>query len=132
MFFSLTACTEQNKPPAKNRTYSFNAIYTTGDFSFDCSIKWKNSVAFITVNSTNARGLTISCDGKTVTFSKDSMIKKMPTDSIDKTNPALLLYEVFTALENGKSRTSLGAFDITYSEDEIKTIKLSDIVITRV
>ena len=109
-------------------------MYTTGDFSYKCTVKWADSTAFVTVNSTNAAGLTISCDGKEVVFSKGNMIKREMRENIDSTNPAVLLWEVFNAIENDSTKTSLGNFKAVTDEKGIKQIKISDadITITRV
>ena len=85
----------------------------------------------MTVNNTNAAGLTLSCDGRQVTFSKGAMLHSEDKENIDPSNPALLLWEIFTALENGGTKCSLGNFEIAYDDNgTIKSIIVADIVIT--
>lgn len=72
-------------------------MYKTGDFSYNCDIKSAENCVYITPTSTNAAGMTISCDGKTVAFSKGSMLKQFPRESIDNTNPSVILFEVLSA-----------------------------------
>ena len=125
----FAACTRSEKIPADNTDISFDAVYTAGDFDFKCNIKWRDGTSFVTVTSTNAAGMTMSCDGRNVVFTKGAMLRKESVDNIDASNPARLLYEVFTALENGGNRCSLGTFDVAYSEGEIDSITVSDITI---
>ena len=128
----LCACAQKNNPPAENTVTSFDAVYTTGDFSFNCNIKWQNNTAYVTVTSTQAQGLTLSCDGRNVTFTKGEMIKRESKENIDSSNPALLLWEIFTALENGDDKSSLGTFTVEKSEGKIKKITVSDITVTAI
>ncbi|MBR0412054.1 MAG: hypothetical protein IJI47_00600 [Eubacterium sp.] len=125
----LCGCTGEKTPPATITDTSFDAVYTTGDFSFNCNIKWQNNTAYITATSTNAAGLTISCNGREVTFTKGDMIKTEKRENIDNTNPAVLLWEVFTAMQNGGNHCTLGTFTVTQSEGEISRIAVNNIVI---
>ena len=121
------ACSQNKTPPAENTETSFDAVYTTGDFSFNCTVKWQNNTAFVTVNNTNAAGLTLSCDGKSVTFSKGEMLKTESKENIDAANPARLLWEIFTAMQNGSDKCSLGTFTVEKSDGKITKISVSDI-----
>ena len=125
----LCGCSEPEKPPVKTADTSFDAVYKTGDFSFNCTVKWQNKTAFVTVNSTNAEGLTMSCDGREVTFSRGNMIKRENKENVDATNPARLLWEIFTALENGGDKCSLGAFAVEKNDDMITQISVGNISI---
>ena len=136
LLFLLTllfgGCAQSGKIPESITETSFDAVYTFGDFSFKCNIKWQNQTAFVTVTSTSAAGMTISCDGREVVFTKGTMLRRESYDKIDASNPARLLYEIFTALENGGNKTSLGDFDITYRAGKIEQITVADIVIKAV
>ncbi len=125
----LCGCTNQKQPPATITDKSFDAVYTTGDFSFNCNIKWQNNTAYITSTSTNAAGLTISCNGREVVFTKGDMIKRESVDNIDKTNPAVVLWYVFTAVQNGSDKTPLGTFTIEQTDGQIKRINVGEITI---
>ena len=132
----LCACSQNTQnveiknTPVISDGLTFDALYTTGDFSFNCTVKWSGGTAYVTVNSTNAAGLTISCDGQNVTFSKGNMIKSEKRENIDSTNPAVLLWEAFTAMENDGSKTSLGAFETVADEKGVKQINFSSADIT--
>ena len=125
----LCGCSGEKTTPATITDTSFDAVYTTGDFSFNCNIKWQNDTAYITATSTNATGLTISCDGREVVFTKGTMIKRENRENIDNTNPAVLLWEIFTALESGTNRCTLGTFTVAQTDGQINTIPVNDIVI---
>lgn len=125
------SCAQNENPPLQNTDTEFSAVYEAGDFSFNCNIKWSGGTAYVTVNNTNAAGLTLSCDGRQVTFSKGAMLHSEDKENIDPSNPALLMWEIFTALENGGTKCSLGNFEIAYDDNgKIKTITVADIVIT--
>ena len=129
----LTACSQNNKSPKIITASEFDAVYKMGDFSFDCTVKWQNSTAFVTVKSTNAAGMTISCDGRKVTFSKGKMLKRVPKDNVDSSNPARLLWEIFSAIENGGTKTSLGDFEVVCDKKgNIQSITVADISLTRI
>ena len=127
----LCACTQKENPPHQNTDTEFSAVYEAGDFRFRCHIKWSHGTAYVTVEDTGAAGLTLSCDGQQVTFSKGAMLHREPKETIDPSNPALLLWEIFAALESGGSQCALGSFDIRYLDSgEIERITVADIVIT--
>ncbi len=124
-------CAQQKeKTPVPNTETEFEAVYETGDFRFHCTVKWARGTAFVTVHDTNAKGLTLSCDGRQVTFSKGAMLKSEDKKNIDPSNPALLLWEIFTALESGGNQCSLGTFTVDRTDGEIQRISVSDITIT--
>ena len=58
-------------------------------------------------------------------FTKGDMIKRESVDNIDKTNPAVVLWYVFTAIQNGSDKTPLGTFTISDG-----SITLGNITIT--
>ena len=127
----LAACSKGNAP-VFDADLRYHAVYKTGDFSYSCTIVKENGVISITPTSTNAAGMTISCDGKTVTFQKEDLIKSYDMNTIDSTNPAVLLYEVFRYLDDTETlnvgsvgelrevsgKTSVGNFTLTLNSDD--------------
>lgn len=95
MFLLFVGCSHQNNLPTLCDEFSKNAVIKAGDFSYNADIKLSNGVVYITATSTNAKGLTISCDGKNVTYSYGKMMKKVEITLVSKTNPAILLYNAF-------------------------------------
>lgn len=94
--FMLVGCSQQNNAPALSDDFSSKAEIKVGDFSYSATIKWHNNKAFITANTTNAKGLTLCCDGVNVTYSYGRMLKKADINRVTKYNPALILYQVFS------------------------------------
>ena len=77
-----------------------SAAVTSGDFSYTCEISRKNNVVTVTATSTNAAGLSISYDGKTVVFAYEDMSYQLEGDRIDATNPAVAVYDAFNCVVN--------------------------------
>lgn len=96
----LTGCKTVSYTPVICTDFDLNAVYQTGDFSYSCKIKRDKKGVKVTVLSTSARGMTITYDGQNVTFSYHKMTKSIDGESIDKTNPAIVLYQVFSAFDN--------------------------------
>ena len=125
----MCACTHQ-KSPETDSAFTYDAVYHTGDFSFKCTVKLSGGTVFVTVNSTNAAGLTVSCDGKNVTFTRGKMIKTLPKESVDATNPARLLWEVFDSFDGTGSETTLGHADVDFdTHGGISRIAVADITV---
>ena len=128
----LCGCTGEKTTPAISADTYFNAVYTTGDFSYNCTVKRQKGTVFVTVNSTNAAGLTISCDGRSIVFTKGAMIKRVNKENVDSTNPALLLWEIFNAIDNGSSKCPLGNFSAEYENGTLKRITVDEITVEAV
>lgn len=80
-----------------------NASVVSGIFSYSCKICRKNGKVTVTATSTNAEGMTIIYDGVDVRFSYDDMNYQLGGDKIEKTNPAIAIYDAFeyiTSAEN--------------------------------
>ena len=92
----LSACGRGERPPALAPSFSVNAHYTAGDFSYTCLIERTDNTLRVTVTSTAAEGLRLTCDGSAVTFEKGEMNTVVPVDKTELTNPAVLLYDVFS------------------------------------
>jgi hypothetical protein len=98
----LTGCNSQIYNPVISNEFEADATYTIGDFSYKCNIVKTEQDVSITANSTYAQGLTISCDGKNVTYKRNDMEKSISCDDVDCTNPALILYQVLFSLEDAQ------------------------------
>lgn len=127
----LNGCAAKIYTPVVNTEFELNAVYKTGDFSYNCIIVKNDSGVSITPTSTNAAGMTITYDGSEVTFNKDDMTKSISADKINNTNPAIVIYEVFNYIETTEDlsaqriddsfqytgKTSLGNFILVQNKD---------------
>lgn len=96
----LCGCSAKSITPVITTDFTLNAVYKTGDFSYECVIEKKDGVLSVAPTSTRASGMFITYDGKTVTFDRHSMIYSFDKSEVDSTNPALVLYEVFSSVES--------------------------------
>ena len=109
----LSGCKTKTYTPVINEDFKLSAIYKTGDFSYLCDIEKKGDSISITPTSTRAKGLVINCDGKTVSFMRKDFVKTFEIGEMDKTNPALLLQQVFSNLQSAQVNLIDGFY--TYS-----------------
>ncbi len=125
----LCACRAEAPTPEPIGDCAFDAVCSTGDFDFRCHIKRRAGTVYVTVLNTQAKGMTMSCDGKTVLFSRGNLLRRIQKERADVTNPARLLWEVFTAQDSGGTQTSLGHFVLEQENGKVKRIVVGDIVI---
>lgn len=95
----LCGCQAKVYTPVLNTDFSENAVFQTGDFSYNANVQRKEGVVSVKVNSTAAAGMVITYDGSTVTFNQNGMQKALSGENIDKTNPAVAIYDVFNYLD---------------------------------
>ena len=95
------ACT-QAKAPALKTPFFGNAVVESGDFSYNAEIKFDSNTVYITPTSTNAAGLTVSCDGKNVNFSFKDMSDSCDFSSVSDYNTAKILYCVLCDTYNAQ------------------------------
>ena len=102
LFIALvfTGCQAKSYNPVIDTSFCYDAIFTTGDFSFSATIEKIENNVKITVNDTLAKGLVITYNGTDITFTKDSLTYTLDGDDIDKTNPAIIIFDVFSAMQN--------------------------------
>ena len=106
-------------------SYSQAATVKTGDYTYTANVRYDGKCVYITPTSTNASGMTISCSGKTVTFSRRDMLNEADKSKVSPYNPAVLLYDVLTSAEFGKKsnnnyifggKTSVGNYNLTVNK----------------
>ena len=76
----LCACTQVVKSPQIKTSFSQKA-----------------SKVYITPTSTNAKGMTISCDASTITFTRRDMVNTAEKSKVSPYNPAVIIYDVITS-----------------------------------
>lgn len=108
-----------------------NASVTSGDFSYTCEICKSEGVVTIVATSTNAKGTSITYDGKIASFVYDDMKCDFDGTKLDYTNPAIAIFDVFNYLENSdeidvsktdggfkyEGKTNLGDFILLQNDD---------------
>lgn len=105
LLLAFSACSRIAKPPALKTEFSQNAVVETGDFSYKAEVSMTDNVVYITATSTNADGLTLSCDSKEVTYSYKGFTDSLPFSQVSDYNVAKILYCVFTDLYNSQVKT---------------------------
>ena len=124
----LAGCAAEQYTPVIKADYNLSAIYRAGDFSYSCKIEKAGNSISLTPTSTKAKGMIISCNGKEVSFKRKSFKKSFPIENIDKTNPAVILYQVFSSLDSAAvsliddefiytGSCSLGKYILTQKKD---------------
>lgn len=98
-FVMLASCTISAPMPTALKDFSKNASVSLGSFSYNANVRWKTGAVYIVATSTNAKGLSISCDGSKVTFSRKSFSKSVDASSVSSYNPALILYQILSNTE---------------------------------
>lgn len=79
-----------------------DASVVSGIFSYSCKICRRGDEISITATSTNAQGMIINYDGNEVSFIYDNMTHRLDGDKIDKTNPAVAIYDAFQSILDSK------------------------------
>ncbi len=133
---SFCGCSVATNTVQLKSSYSQTAAVKTGTFVYTANIKYDGKCVYITPTSTNASGMTISCNGKTVTFSRCDMLNKADKSKVSPYNPAVLLYDVLTSAEFGKKsnnnyifggKTSVGNYTLTVNESsELLSFNIPD------
>ena len=137
----LSGCTQKTYTPVIESEFSLNAVYKTGDFSYFCKIVRSGETVSVTPLTTHAKGMTIKFDGAKVSFLKDGMKKEFKREDIDSANPAIIIYEVFSSLENAPEQkvrmknsafhyvgnTSVGTFTLIQNKSNtLRSISIPD------
>lgn len=102
--FTFSSCTIKINTPEIPQSFNQNAVVTSGDFSFECEICKNEEIVSVKVKNTNALGLIMTYDGKTVNFKYDEYSKKISGENFEKGNTAIIVYDVINALENGETQ----------------------------
>lgn len=133
----FSSCTATNKP-IEIKDFSKEATISMGSFSYSANVKWKDGAVYIIATSTNAKGLTLSCNGIDVAFSKGVYSKSVPIEKVTSYNPAVILYSIFSNTQQPqynkleetylfKGNTSIGEYEmICDSDGNVKSISISN------
>ncbi len=135
-FLFLCGCSTVTNTVQLKSYYSQTATVKTGTFTYTANIKYDGKCVYITPTSTNASGMTISCNGKTVAFSRRDMLNEAVKSKVSPYNPAVLIYDVLTSAEFGKKsnnnfifggKTSVGNYTLTVDKSaELISLNVPD------
>lgn len=98
----FSGCKVKNYTPELPVDFNLSAAVTSGDFSFDCEICKNNGSVRVDVLTTSAQGLSMNCDGKSLTFVYDGCSYAVNASDFEKTNCAIVVYEVFDYLNSAE------------------------------
>ena len=109
----FSSCVSKTYVPEIPNELESEAVYTFGDFTYKCKVLKADDYVSVEVLDTKAKGLKIKCDGKTVCFTQWSFEKVFPVEKIDVTNPAVVLFNVFSTLESAQVTMNDGSYYFT-------------------
>lgn len=112
MLLLLVGCSAKNLTPTIPQSFKSNAVYSVGDYSFDCCIEYSDNTAVIETKSTRAFGMVITCDGKSVTYTQRKLKKSFDMPVVTKYNPAVILYQVFSSLPDADASRLDESFEL--------------------
>lgn len=107
-----------------------NALVSLGDFSYNCEICRNSENVTVTVLDTNAKGMVMMYNGNNLSFVYEDYSYSVNAENLEKTNVAIVIYQVFEALlcddtvskkiENGyqyRGKIDLGEFVLIQNDD---------------
>lgn len=97
VFLLLCGCSTVKSTVELKPKYSQTATVKMGEYSYSANVKFDGKSVYITPTSTNASGMTISCNGKDVAFSRRDMLTKADKSKVSPYNPAVIIYDVITS-----------------------------------
>lgn len=129
--FLFAGCQAKNYTPELPLTFEQKATVTSGDFSFDCEICKTDEKVRVTVLSTNASGMVMTCDGEKLGFVFGDYAHSVNCAQFERSNTAVVIYETvryLTETENIEAektesgyryngKISLGDFVLTQNDD---------------
>lgn len=96
----LAGCSKTEYSPVINTEFCQYAVYKTGDFSYNCRVERRDDAIIVTPTDTYAKGMTVTCDGGNVVFCYDDMTQSFSVTDVNPRNPAYVLYQVFSNLQD--------------------------------
>ena len=97
VFLLLCGCSTVKSTVELKPKYSQTATVKMGEYSYSANVKFDGKSVYITPTSTNAKGMTISCDASTVTFTRRDMVNTAEKSKVSPYNPAVIIYDVITS-----------------------------------
>lgn len=127
MILSFSACSAAS-PPDLGNYFTYEATVNFNDVSYKAEIDYHDNIVYFTPTSTNASGMTISCDGSIVTYSYDNMINTSDMTKVSPSNPCVALYEIITEFHQSdiKSNDELFTVDGTVTAGNFTLVLNTD------
>lgn len=97
VFLLLCGCSTVKSTVELKPKYSQTATVKMGEYSYSANVKFDGKSVYITPTSTNASGMTISCNASTVTFTRRDMVNTAEKSKVSPYNPAVIIYDVITS-----------------------------------
>lgn len=94
----FSGCKVKNYTPELPAAFTCDAVVSSGDFSFDCEICKTDEDVSVLVLSTSAKSMKMTCSGKELNFIYDDYSYTVNTLNFEKTNAAIVVYQVFDYL----------------------------------
>lgn len=98
LLLALGGCATKQYTPDVTTDFEQSAVVTAGDFSYHCKICRTGGTVTVTVGDTAAKGMAMTCAGRMVRYRFDGMEYEALAQDLESTNPAIALYDVFSAL----------------------------------
>ncbi|MCM1115703.1 MAG: hypothetical protein NC397_09425 [Clostridium sp.] len=131
----LSGCSVKEYTPEIPNELRVNALVTSGDFSFNCEICKNDDFVRATVLDTAAKDMVMTFDGADLTFVYADYDFSVDGSSFEKSNIAIVIYQLFEALNSDeiiakkidggyqyKGKIDIG--DLTLIQDEDNTFKV--------
>ena len=99
LLLALGGCATKQYTPDVTADFEQSAVVTAGDFSYHCKVCRTEGTVTVTVGDTAARGMVMTCAGTMVRYRFDGMEYEARAQDLENTNPAIALYDVFSALQ---------------------------------
>ncbi|MGN1124298.1 MAG: hypothetical protein ACI4RR_08145 [Eubacterium sp.] len=145
IFVCLSGCKVKNYTPEIPASFEQSVTVSDGDFSYECEACRKDGIVTITVLDTNAKGMVMSYNGKSLNLRYNQLSYDIDAKRFEKSNPAIVIYELFDYIENTQDmnvrkidsgfkyegRISSGSFILLQNEDnsfDTLSFKTNDIV----
>ena len=138
ILFLLTACSIKEYTPEIPLAFTRNAKVSSGDFLYDCEICKNDDLVKVTVLSTSAKGMVMTCNSDELVFSFGDYDYTYKKEKFDNTNIAVVVYDVFSLLNTDRVTASkidggykyqgeigAGSFELIQNDDNtIKTLSI--------
>ena len=96
----LNSCSVKEYTPTIPSAFDETATVSVGAFDFECEICRNENVFELICLDTNAKNLKMTYDGADLMFSYTDFDYTLPAENFERTNPVIILYEVFALLES--------------------------------
>lgn len=112
----FSGCKMKEYTPVIPSAFKNEAVVYTGDFSFNCEICKTQSSVYVTVTSTNAKGMKMEYNGSELSFTYDDFSYSLDAKEFEKSNVAVIVYDVFDYI-NSSEQSNVQKLDLAFKYD---------------